>query len=118
MQDETLGNGKRKKRNLSDNKISMKIGDTLTYEHGRCDLLGYGGSALFMKETVDLDTSQCAKVRVDSDDQPRDKVTDAIASYYPCKNITGKPTYDCYPSGISGMLDILSTGKLPANLED
>ena len=118
MQDETLCNEKRKKRNLSDNKISMKIGDALAYEYGRYDLLGYGGSVLVMKETVDLDVSQYVKVRSDFNNQHRDKATDAIASYHPRKNITGKPTYDCYPSGLSELLDTLATGKFPANLED
>lgn len=119
MQDETLFNGKKKKSFLSDNRVSVKVGDAFTYKQGRHALLeGAGNSIRAMKETVDIETSQYAKDQDDVDDSPQTKNMDVIASYYSCKNVIGTPTYPYTPTGISEMLAIMETGKIPASPEE
>lgn len=111
MNEISIGEVKRKKRHLSDNSVSVKVGDALSYGSMHAVLLAGGGNAfIHAKDTVDH-TSERYDKTFEPGTVQQSKAVDVHGQYYH-KKVRMDAMVEVMPVGVAEAMDILSSGKI------
>ena len=112
MNEISIGEIKRKKKYLSDNSVSVKVGDALSYNSMQAVLLPGGGNAfVHAKDTVDHVPERFDRKTCEPDTVQQSKLVDVHGQHYH-KKVRMDAVTQVLPMGFTEAMDILSSGKI------
>ncbi len=111
MNEISIGEIKRMKKHLSDNSVSVKVGDALSYGNMQAVLLPGGGNAfIHAKDTVDHTSERYSKT-CEPNTVKQSKLVDVHGQCYR-KKVRMDAMTQVLPMGFTEAMDILSSGKI------